>query len=289
MSRRTFPVDHRREFDALRPFLDGQGGVASVSYAGDRCAPNNFVETLTSVYEERWNGVEFVPGDSRWRSLRIDRDNYRVRYLAEIRAEFIRKMALELPAPVSTSQTSESMRVASNNVAWGSQAIRAEVHYHADNDVALRWHRDKWIGSLCGYVEDFLRQSRLMIILMHGDREDQAEFWSSLWCGGLEHLTSKGLSLVRMVNIIGVPLDEHPMVARPDVSISLPYEFDSERQAHAIEDIANMIIRRVPNCTRERAFNYAQSYVLAHGDNLNDLYNKIGFWLVRIKQTAAAM
>jgi len=285
MRRQTFPIDWRHEFAALQPFLDGRGGVVGVKYTGDRCAPNSFAETLTSVYEGRWNGQNFTAKNRDWRSLRIDRHNYKVRYLPEIRTEFMRKLELDLPGTVSTSQASGTVHIASNNTAGGDQTFETEVRY-GDDDVARRWHRDEWIESLCTQLEQFLAKGHFMVILMHGSSEDQREFWESLWHGGMSGLVEKGLFLVRMIDRNDTAAGEHHRAAQPDVEISLPPELYAEQQAHAIEDIANWITRRIPTYTPEQARLLAKGRVLAHSEDLNILHGKVGFWLTKLKQQA---
>jgi hypothetical protein len=282
MQRNTFPIDWREEFAALQPFIAGQGGVACIRYAGDRCAPNSFVEVLTSAFEAR-NGGDWPAEKSIAQSIRIDRHNYKVRYLVEIRTEFIRKMNQDLPSPITAGEISSSVQIASGNVAAGNQSIEAQINYAGDNEVSLQVRRNEWITSLCDRLQKFLESRRFMVVLMHGSKEDQLEFWDGLWHGGMSALVSHGLFLVRMIDCDDSEAGEYHRVAQPDCTVSLPRELNDVRRGHAIDDIAKAIKRWFPDYSTDICLAIAKGFVLSHTDDIARLHNGLLNVLLSLK------
>ncbi len=289
MESRSFPIDWRRELAQLQPFLDGKGGVACVRYDGQRCAPNKFIATLTSVYEGRWDGSQFAEASGTWRSLRIDPENYKMRYLSDIRKEFARKLMIQLPLPVTPGQSSGPIQVASNNTAGGAQTFHTSVEFHGDHDAVLAFRRDAWIQALRAELEQFLRGGHFMVILVHGSKEEQREFWDDLWHGGMSDLLPVGLFLVRMIDRTDTPTGEHHRAAAPDVEITLPLDLGAEQQADAMEDIANWISRRLPVYTYDQAWLLAKGIVIAHADRVDDLHSSTGLMITRLQQELARL
>jgi hypothetical protein len=285
MERNTFPIDWRNQFADFKQFLDTNRGVAHIRYAGERCAPNSFAEALTSLFEGRTTDQEPMAANDFSRSVRIDRDNYKVRYLSGIRTEFMRKMKLELPSPISGDRFSQAVHIASNNTAGGNQNINTRIYVY-DNEVSLRFYRDKWIKSLCHQIKDFLQNHRFMVILMHGSKEDQQEFWDDLWHKGMSDLVNYGLFLVRMIDTSDPLVGEHHYAAQPDYVIPLPLELDHDGQDHAIDDLANFIIRRVPGLSIQNARDIAKGYVLAHTQDIDRLHNQLIGFMLNLKQKA---
>lgn len=289
MERNTFPIDWRDTFTALEPFINGKGGVACVRYAGERCAPNSFVETLTSLYESPTpNTIKLTP-EIGWQSLRIDRGNYKVRYLTGIRLEFMRKMKQELPSPITSDQLLGSHYVSSNNVAGHDQRIETHIIYAGDNEVSLQVRRDEWISSLCNKISQFLHNYRFMVILMHGSKDDQQEFWDGLWHGGMSDLVVQGLFLVRMIDSRDIAAGEHPRVAQPDCDISLPQELSLVQRDHAIEDIATFINRWFPSFSEEECKALAFGFVHPHTDDIARLHNKLPGLLLTLQQAVSGI
>lgn len=283
-SRYTYPIDWRDQLSALEHFIGGQGGVVNVKYANDQCAPNAFVETLTSLYENRPVEAESSGISIRSRSLRIDRENYKVRYLPEIRNEFVRKMGLTLSPPTSVlSRPSTASNVLTGNSAQGNQTITATLIYPGDNDVSLGERRDDWIQNLCEQLQDFLQRNRFMLIIMSGNHSDQREFWASLWHGGLCNLTAQGLFLVRMLEDDMIsPHDDH-LAPQCDAEIRLPLGVYGDQEEHAVEDIAAWIRRSIPTVTAGEAKIAAMGYVADHKDDRSALHNA-GFWIQTLAQ-----
>jgi len=282
MHGKTFQIDRRKEFAALEPFLGGQGGVVCVRYYGEVSAPNSFVATLTALYEGVWVGGKYIQRQQIRRSLRIDRNNYKVRYLPEIRSEFSRKMKLDIS--VETRRVAETLNIGCNNTAGASQFIDVGIQYGAVSEADQIWQRDAWIKDLCGELRRFLEHGRFMIILMHGNKNEQQEFWTTIWNGGMADLVPHGLFLVMMIDETDKDVGQYYNYAPShDVEIFLNPNLDQTQQTHAIDDIAAWACRWL-DCDYSEAYNYAKSYVASNMDDLNRLYSTVGAWLMNLKR-----
>jgi|GEM_PF-4426335 len=282
MLTRVYPIDWRDEFTGLAPYFNGKGGIVRIRYTGERCAPSAFIATLTSEYECK-DGI-----DASWRSIRIDREVYSVRYLSGIRYEFVRKMKLVLSEAYVVEGSLSPLNVFTDVEAGGD--LRAEVsnvtqhnYFSGDNAVLMSRNRGRWVKELCGQLTDFLVASHMMVVLNHGSSEDQDEFWRYLWQDGLEKLAS--LLLVQMVDVSDTSTHLHTLAPTPDLEIDLPWALTARTQQHAIEDLAEIMVRQLPRMPMEEARLRADTLVHTHVNDIPRLHGQYAGLLMQLART----
>lgn len=263
MNVRTLPIDWRRQFDDIKPYLAGQGGVIAVRYAGAQCAPNAFIEQVVARFEA-------APGNESVKSIGatilLTPHDYRVKYLSGVRTEFERKLRTTLPEPAPSHGAFQGDFL-SSNTAGGDQYINANIDMGV-SDPILHLHRERWIAALYDELARLLEHHRFLILLQQGQSSDQEEFWHAVW-PKISGLVSRGLVLVKMVDI------EHPDsetlcdACQHDCEISLPAEFDDRQTKHAIEDITTILQSLKMNERESKSL--AVGYVLARRGNVRSL------------------
>ncbi|MFI4996298.1 MAG: hypothetical protein ACHQAQ_11005 [Hyphomicrobiales bacterium] len=253
-------------------------------YAGERCAPSAFLDVLKSEYELK-------DDNENWQSIRIDHEVYSVRYLSEIRAEFVRKIGLKLSKAYGEGKTATSLTVLKDVEAGGDIDARVDIaqHYHAsgDNPALLSETRDRWVKELCDQVTQFLTTGHMMVVVNHGSREDQDGFWRYLWRDGLEQLIPSGLFLVHMIDVSGPAVDIHDLAPAAHVEADLPTALSAIERDHAVDDLSAMIMREVPNIGAAEARSFASGLVLSHVDDIQRLHRKYGACIMDLSQRYA--
>src|SRR5438270_1042204 len=282
MASRVYPIDWREELAQLGPYLKGRGGVVRVRYAGERCAPSAFLATLTSEYE-------FKDDNRNWQSIRIDHQVYSVRYLSGIRDEFLRKIRLRLPKAYGISEASASLAVLTDVAAGGD--VHADVsnltlnqYSGGDNAALLSEARDRWIKPLCEQVAEFLNGGHMMVVVNHGSRESQDEFWRYLWRDGLERLAISGLLLVHMIDVSDASAHIHDLAPPAHVDVDLPAALGVAAQDHAIEDLTGFILREIPRINPDQARAAAHALVVTHADDIPRLHGKYFGYLLTLRR-----
>jgi hypothetical protein len=227
MSKRVYPIDWRDEFAELARYLKGAGGIVRIRYSGEQCAPSSFLDTLKSEYECK-------DGNVTWRSIRIDREVYSVRYSSGIRDEFVRIMKLELSEAYVIGEASAPLSVFTDVEAGGD--VNADVsnvtqnnYFSGDNPALMSRNRGRWVSELCDQLAKFLMAAHMMVVVNHGSREDQDEFWRYLWRGGLEKL--ERLLLVHMVDTSDGNARIHDLAPTPHLVVSLPVTLSARARA----------------------------------------------------------
>lgn len=281
MNTEKIRIDWRAQFDALQPFIDGLGGIVAVDYKGNSCAPNAFVATLISAHA-RCSGQTQSSGKPRpGRSIIIDRSNYAVRYLSELRREFESCFGITLPSAAIGGQRL-APTIASNNTASGNQDIEVHLHFNADSEPVLCAGRDSWIDSLCAQLKSVLETHRVMIVLMHGVEHEQREFWDKLWHNGLRKLVDDGLLLVRMIDTspeAGSNSNSNSLKIAPlKRTIYLPTSLDQAQQRAARDDLA-VWVKETLSISHETADAFALSFVQSHVNDINRLHDNVGLWI----------
>lgn len=281
MPSQIYPIDWRDEFSAIQPYLNESGGVVRIRYTGEQCAPHAFTQALKSVYESK-------KGNSIWRSLRIDREVYSVRYLAGIRSEFMRIMQFELPDPTNTGTTATAeLNVAKDIKAKGSvnvtvSGVEQNTYHTGDNPILMEDGRKAWIGELCDRLSEFLKNNHMMIVMNNGNRDDQDQFWRYMWQNRLDHLVELGLLLVHMVEETNGNAQIHDMAPTPDVEVDLPLKLDERRQQDAVSDLTEIFGREVPDLKEKEARAAAQTHVHGHCDDVRRLHDKLPGLIMRL-------
>lgn len=241
-------IDWREEFAHLNPYLDGQGGIVHICYQGESSAPSAFLNTLTSEFEHR---------EGNRSSIRIDHEVYSVRYLSGIRDEFVRKMQLELPERYGVEDAHAPLNIAADIEAGGNVDVNVsdvtQNTYIGENPALMSRNRLDWSKNICTQLEEFLKDSQIMVVINHGSKEDQDEFWRYLWKDGLERLVDAGLLLVHMIDVSDQANGIHDLAPAPHLEINLPTSLGKIEQEHAIEDLTEIIMEKISSISKEEA------------------------------------
>ena len=278
---RIYPIDWRDEFGQLAPYLDRQGGVVRIRYAGKRCAPSAFLVTLKSEYE--------CKDDNRNRhSIRIDHEVYTVRYLSGIRDEFVRLMRLELPSADRANGLPGSFSVFAGVEADSVEADISNVtqtnYFGGENPALMSRNRDRWVKALCDGLAEFHAVGHMMVVVNHGPPDDQDEFWRYMWREGLETLVDSGLLLVHMVDVSDGAAGIHDLAPAAQLEIDLPTALGQRARNEAIEDLTSIIVRTVPAIPVDRARGEAHALVTAHVDDIPRLHRKYATCVMELQR-----
>lgn len=261
----------------MKPYHRDRGGVVRISFASDRCASSNFLDTLKLVHES-YGG----------RSIRIDREIYTVRYLSGIRDEFIRLLGMKLSmldqTPGNATLNVQCGLEANGNVTAQASSIQQSVSFGENPELMTRT-RNLWLKELCDQIAAFLKHSRFMVIINHGDRGEQDEFWRYLWRGALETLVQPGLVLVHMVDSSGTQ-EIHELAPVANLEFELPASLTVRAQAHATEDIAAILMAEFPSLGRDLAHARADVLVGSNSDNIRRLHVKHAAHLLKLAEQA---
>jgi hypothetical protein len=277
--RKARHIDWRQQFRQLDRYMDGAGGIVNVRYRGTNCGVMAFLETLTATFESR--GESSALQKSVGVSIRLDPDNYKVRYLAGIRGEFERKLEkpLRIEKRASFSFRLEGKILTENKVGGN---MNVENILNVDSDPLMAAERNDWVSALIEALRDHLKTKRFMIVLTSGSTNEQREFWSCLWNMASE-LLQEGLLLVRMTDESDAHATDHLDMYPSDCSVTLSAELTDNAVNHAIDDIARIILEHVPDKNEHSARDLAKGYVLGRKDNVSALHNGLMAFTLDLK------
>lgn len=270
-------IDWREQFDKLATYIDGKGGIVSISYNGEPCASNAFVATLRSSHNAINNNAVAPKSFSPGHTIIISKENYATRYMSELRGEFEQCLGIKLPLVEKINDRFRST-IASNNSAQGNQTIETHIHYGDESEIGRSIERDKWVGDLCTQLERILKDRRVMLILTHGACDEQNVFWNKFWDKGIKKLVAHGLVLIRMQDTSDSSQQNRSKFIRSDCYLNLPSHLDPIQQKIAQDDIAKWIKKEL-NIDSILANAYALSFVQAQMNEINRLHDCVGFWL----------
>ena len=282
MPTRVYPIDWRGEFAQLAPYVNGKGGIVRLRYAGEPCAPSAFLSTLTCEYEHKDDNRD-------WRSIRIDREVYSVRYLSGIRDEFVRKIGLDLPEAYRVEGAPSPLKVFTDVEAGGDihadvSNVTQNVYVNGDNPALMSRSRGRWVNELCGQLSEFLIAGHMMVVVNHGSPEDQDEFWRYLWQDGLEGLVDAGLLLVHMVDVSNGTTVVHDLAPLGHLEVDLPTALSPAAQNDAIEDLTEIIEREIPDIPFDEARLRADTLVRTHVNDIPRLHRQYSSLLMQMRQ-----
>ncbi len=277
-------INWRSEFESLKPYLEGRGGVAHVRYLGGACAPNAFLQTIKTAYEGHTS-------DGRRTSLRIDPDFFTTHYLGDVLQALASKLGCALEIVKTTPPVIEEIVLASGNAAEGNMDVNANVHIHTGEHADASGLRDRRVAMLCEAAQEFLGTGRFMIVLNATAPNLLAPFWRDLWEKGLKNSVKNGLFLVKMVDEEKGYSGTHPDEPEPELVVSLPVEFDDRRQSDAIEDLAKILIREVKQQTNldlpmTAATRSVRAFVYSHTRSISRLHTEWSGVLMRLVRDA---
>ena len=253
-----------------------------VRYAGELCAPSAFLGTLTCEYEHADDNCD-------WRSIRVDREVYSVRYLSGIRDEFVRKIGLDLSEAYGVEGAPSPLKVFTNVEAGGDihadvSNVTQNVYVNGDNPALMSRNRGRWVNELCGKLSEFLIAGHMMVVVNHGSHEDQDEFWRYLWQDGLEQLVNAGLLLVHMVDVSDESTVVHDLAPIGHLEIDLPTALNPTAQNDAIEDLTNIIEREIPDVQYDEARLRADTLVRTHLNDIPRLHRQYAALMMQLGQ-----
>lgn len=265
MAIETPRINWREQFDALEPYLDGAGGVLEVRYPdADRCAPNAFIQTLTSEYE-------FAAKPGRYVSIRLDPDDYNTRFLAGVRETLRLKLGFAEP-PV---QSGPGGTFGSNNDSGGgAMTVQMTIH-QTDSDPAQARALTAWREDFIGKLDGLLSSGRrVMIILGEGSEGAHRAFWRELWRAGMAPLTKKGLCVVSMLHAPDGRTRLSPDAARADLIVDLPTGYGAGEATHAVEDVT-AIFQVKAKLDPTQATAVARTLIFEHQQNVGALHGAV--------------
>ncbi len=277
-------INWRSEFGMLEPYIAERGGVVHVRYRGDVCAPDAFLATLKSVFEE----CETTRPRA---SVRIDPDFFTTHYLGDVLHAFADKLDCTLEAPKSVAPVIEEFVVASGNESEGDMDVTANIHMHTSDYSDAPALRNRRVAIVCNAMRKFLATGRFMIVLNDAPARDQAPFWRDLWEKGLKELVDDGLFLVKMIDEDKQQQGKHPDEPKPEQTAALPIEFDETRQRDAIEDLAKILIHEVKRIKNlegplETATQSVRAFVYSHKRSISRLHTEWSGVLMQLVRDA---
>lgn len=265
----TFQINWRQQFQKLQPYLDGDGGVVNVRLKGPNCGVNAFLSRLKSEFIDRPSAVKRLG-----KSIRLDPENYKVRYFPDLRNEFARVLNNpSLKVDHMGSILAIDSAVFSNNSSGRDQKIEANIYLEND-DCNLATSRDQWVSSLVSELRNYLKTNRFMIILLEGASEDQNEFWSILWRQASE-LIHEGLLLVRILDDNAQDIIDRLDKCVCDCEVILYPQLRDSDIPHTIEDITSIIEDNLPSEKTASSAALAKAYVLLKKENISLLHNSL--------------
>jgi hypothetical protein len=186
-------------------------------------------------------------------------------------------MQVELPRPDNAGEAPASLDIfADVNVGGDINAnisnITQNNYISGDNAALLSRNRDKWIRELCDRLERFLGDCHIMVIINHGNHADQDEFWRFIWQDRLEKLDK--LLLVHMFDVADEGGVIHDLAPAPCLEFELPTALTPRTQQHAVEDLAQIIVRKFPKMSSAEAQVRADTLVRTHINNIARLHRQ---------------
>lgn len=263
-------INWRSEFGALQPYFNGKGGVVHIRYRGIQCAPNAFLETLKSSFDN------FVSQGPR-ASVRIDPMVSTTHYLVDILQAIAKKVGCKLE---TTKTVAPVINVGYGNTSGADMSIDIrDVQIDATDYLDAPLLRDRRIAQLSRATREFLSTGHFMIVLNDAAPEEQAPFWHELWDSGFKELVGQGLLLVKMIDDEKQRNTKHPDEPEPERRLSLPTEYDEPRQQDAIADLANILIREVKrerniDLSLQSAILSVRGVVFAHKSDISRLHRE---------------
>lgn len=221
----SYTINWASEFSALAPYLTGQCGVIHLRHRGPHGAPSAFLSRLKSEF------LASNPGSS---VLVVDEDNWSARYLNDIVDRLAEKIGHDLQQEGITNIDS----VGSNNNAFGNINIDATILQGGRSPNRL----DKLaLAGTLAALDEFLKTSRLMIVIADGSGQVLGKWWRDFWKPHLSTRIQNGLVLVKFCDIsksLAVDADE-PAV---DLDVILPSEIALSSMPSFVNDMAAIIV-----------------------------------------------
>lgn len=230
----AFRVDWEAEFDRLRPFLEGRGGVIQINFTSEDAAPSKFNHILKE---------DFGASDNRnYLSLRVD-DAWSTTYTVDDQIDaFARKLAEGGVVVDFSGITPYSGNVLSENSAGGDLTISVTGLTIVNGFDQSPYVRGKRIEAVCDGVRRFVSGGgHFMVVVNDMTQGEQARFWKQFWYAGLERAGERSLLLIYFV---GPKCGNRPHADAPPPSLRLTLptaiEGDEVRENCVYDDILDL-------------------------------------------------
>ncbi|QBL92322.1 hypothetical protein KSAC_00740 [Komagataeibacter saccharivorans] len=230
----VFRVDWAAEFNRLRPFLEGRGGVIQINFTSEDAAPSKFNYILKEDFG--------APDNGNYLSLRVD-DAWSTTYTVDDQIDaFARKLAEGGVVVDFPEVTPYSGKVLSENSAGGDLTISVTGLTIVNGFDQSPYARGKRIEAVCDGVRHFVNGGgHFMVVVNDMTQDEQARFWKQFWYGGLERAGEQRLLLVYFV---GPKCGNRPHADAPppNLCLTLPtaIEGDEFRENCVYDDILDL-------------------------------------------------
>ena len=267
------PIDWRRQFEQLQPYLAHKGGVVHIQ-TKEESPISAFTKALRSK-------MEYEAGDRKWVTVQIDGANSATRYLSDMIYQIERTLGLQTPAdqipPIS-------INLAKDIQAGGEvQVERNVINYLGGERSGVRESSHSRVNQIIQRLDESSGQQRLGIIFYeshHADRNELAAFRTVLWNSALEELTEKGLLLID-ISIEGGMHDSWP--PEPDLVVNLPDRYDKESGKEAVDDLTAILLQEGKVATEGEARTFAATMV-ANNERPRDLLANLSAVIAKVEE-----
>lgn len=268
-------IDWRTEFDAIRPYLDGQDGIVRIEFSNNDCAPNHFSSLLKQKFAGS-GGLRF--------SIRIDHDFATTHVAHDIIEEFEVQLArhkIEFEKPQLPSQfnafndihSGENTTINIGSVSVGGDTLQSILKQRGE--------------ALCIALEKFVDSGGRFLI----EHRDAPVAWHKMfirhiWDPILSRFAGRGLFYVQMIGpkCDGTAPEDMPT---PDLIRALPtgFETDESRENDAYDDLIDIF--EAEGYSREAASAAAVAHLNNNLKSVAKMHNNLAGVLLSLKRRQA--
>lgn len=260
----AFRLDWRSEFDRLRPFLDGSGGVVRIDFLSEDAAAGKFSHILKEDFATRRNGPRL--------SLRIDAE-WSTTFTLDDQIDAFAKKLDEAGISVSFPE----MAPAAVDILSGNHAGRDLTIYAPGLTIELPPHHlssamaRKRIAAICDGLRRFVQGGgQFMVVVNDMPQAGQGHFWRKFWQQGLAEAGGEGLLLIYFVGpkCGGRPHDDAP-AANLRLTLPVAIEGDEIREGHIYDDIIDLFVQN--GHSDDKAIGTANALIANNGHSVQAL------------------
>ncbi len=247
-----------------------KGGSIRIFYRGSDCAPDRFIDALKFEFLKQPTAIPPV-----W--VRLDREIYSVRYLANLEEELARLFDFPVGEVPSSSHCAK-VQIASGNTSGAESTTNVQDVSITQNffdglgsdNVAVGRRLEKWLPkALSGKLDG----GTVLILLNDGLHKDQTDFWRYLWRNVLIKFLDRGLIFVHMCDL-NLEDGIHDLAPRDAIEFFLDPIFDESSKVNAIEDIAVFLSGNVKGMDVEAA-TWVAKHIVAREATVRNIHASI--------------
>lgn len=254
------PIDWRRQFRDLAPYLADRGGVVRV--LGSEASP---ASTFSKAIRHLMDGDQWARP---WSCVQIDARNSNTHYLEDIVAQLERSLELDLDTagPIAGGGVQLGTQIEAQTV----EISHNEILYQEDDYTRARRSLAR-LDRLADAIRGRLETERIALLFLGSHTYDRGTLsgFRSLWDQRLEALTELGLLLI---DISDPSRDCGPdWPPPPDLLLDLPERFDEVTRVDAHADLAKLALDEGIAATADAAEMFATT-LLGTSDTIRDVY-----------------